>query len=475
MAHIRLLLVEDERAQREALTRYLEKRQFEVDALATGEDAVAALQEKTYAVLITDLRLPAMDGLDVVRRARQLDEDLGVLLITAYASLESAIEALRAGADDYLLKPLILEEVGRKVSNLIAQRALVVENVRLRRALQASNRGREIVAESTAMREVSEWIGRAATSRANVLITGETGTGKEVVARNIHRLGEHSQEPFLPVNLAAMPDTMMESELFGHERGAFTGAERRREGILRAAGSGSVFMDEIAELPIALQAKLLRAIEAGEVRPVGCDRAVPFDARILVATHRNLKEMVADGTFREDLYYRLDVLHIHVPPLRERPEDIPLLVRDLLLRRSTRPGATTPTVSAEAMRALCTHNWRGNVRELSNVLERASILADDGRLDIDHLPEDVLGTASDNLRLSDAVERFERAHIATVLRLCGGHREKAAEELGISPSTLYRRLERLQLKGFEVHRNPEQNGNDGAADPQPSTSPDSQT
>jgi DNA-binding NtrC family response regulator len=470
MTEGRILLAEDERAQREGLTRYLTKVGFQVDSFDTGEAALAALRERAYVLLITDLRLPAMDGLEVVRRARDLDEDLGVLLITAYASLESAIEALRVGAHDYLLKPLILEEVGRKVQNLIAQRELVRDNVRLRQALQESVRTREVVATSSAMQHVSEWIHRAATSQVNVLITGETGTGKELVARSIHRLGARSQEPFLPVNLAAVPETMVESELFGHERGAFTGADRRREGILRAAGRGTVLLDEIADLPIALQPKLLRAIEAREVRPLGSDRTVPFEARVLAATHRRLDTMIADGTFREDLFYRLNVLRIQLPPLRERPEDIPPLVRDLLAGCAGRVGAPAPAVTVEAMRCLCAHGWRGNVRELANVLERASLLADGGRVAVEHLPDDVRGTVSDNLQLSDAVERFERAHIATVLRLCGGNREKAAEELGVSPATLYRRLERLHLKGFEIHRAPDTADGAPSEEPEPVTS-----
>ncbi len=454
------MLIEDERAQREGLARYLEKKGFQVDAYDAGEAAMESLRERAFTILITDLRLPGMSGLDVVRRARQLDEDLGVLLITAYASVESAIEALRVGAHDYLLKPLILEDLGRKVQHLIDRRELLRENARLRQAVQHTNHAHEIVTESLAMREVAQWIDRAANSQANVLITGETGTGKEVVARAIHRRGSASAEPFVPVNLAAVPGSMMESELFGHERGSFTGASRQREGLLRTAESGVVFLDEIAELPLELQPKLLRAIEAREVRPVGSDRSVPFAARIIAATHRDLAAMITAGTFREDLYYRLYVLHINLPPLRDRREDIPRLVRELLARHAEQRSSLPPSIGVEAMHCLCAYNWRGNVRELSNVLERAMILVDDGRIDIEHIPEDVRGTTTESLSLSDAVERFERTHIASVLRFCGGNRERAADELGISPATLYRRLERLQLKGFEVHPSSGTSAND---------------
>ena len=441
----RILIVEDERAQRDALAQYLVRLGHSVTAVATGEEAVDLLARRGHAILITDLRLAGMSGLDVVRRAHELDEDFGVLLMTAYASVDSAIEALRIGAHDYLLKPLIFEEVARKVSGLLEQRELKRENARLRRAVQ-QHRDVELVAHSPAMREVLEWVRRAAVSRSVVLITGETGTGKEVVARSIHSLGADREQPFLAVNLAAVPETMIESELFGHERGAFTGADRRREGILRAAGSGTVFLDEIAEMSPPVQAKLLRALEAREVQPLGSDTTAPFEARILVATHRDLGAMVKEGRFREDLFYRLNVLRIHLPPLRDRPEDIPSLVHQLLQRHAMRNGAAMPHLTPEAMRALCQHPWRGNARELANVLERALILADDRGIGILQLPTD-FREGSAGLALQDAVNRSERAHIALVLRLCGGNRERAAAELGISPATLFRRLERLGLKG----------------------------
>ncbi len=443
----RLLVVEDELAQRTALASYLKKSKYDVEAVETAELALERLQAESYAVLVTDLRLPGMDGLSLIRRARDLDGELGMLLTTAYASIDSAVEALRCGAHDYLLKPLILEEVGRKVEGLLQQRELVRENARLRRALNDRSPAEELITGSRAMKEVVDWIQRAAATRSTVLITGETGTGKEVVARAIHRLGEAADEPFLAINLAALPEAMAESELFGHEKGAFTGAERRREGILRTAGRGTVFLDEIAELPMAVQAKLLRALEAREVQPLGQDTAVPFEARIVVATHRDLEERVRDGSFREDLFYRLNVIRILVPPLRERLEDIPPLSHHLLQRHAARGGSKVPLVTADAMRALCTNPWRGNVRELSNVLERGLILADEERIDLEQLPPDIRGELGPTLNLAEAVAGFERGHIAMVLRLCDGNREKAAVELGVSPATLYRRLEKLELKG----------------------------
>ncbi len=446
----RLLIVEDERAQREALVHYLSRQGYEAVAVSTGEQALERISRETFNLLITDLRLPGLDGLAVVRRARELDDEMGVLLITAYASVESAVEALRVGAHDYLLKPVILEDVARKAANLLAHRELIRENARLRRLLNEREPDLEIVAESAAMKDVLAWIRRAAASRATVLIGGETGTGKEVVARAIHQLGTSHEEPFLAISLAAVPETLVESELFGHEKGAFTGAERRREGLLRAAGRGTVFLDEIAELSLPVQAKLLRAIEAREVQPLGRDRTVGFEARVITASHRNLMERVEAGAFREDLYYRLAVLQIHVPPLRERPEDIPRLAQHLVSRQAHRSGVPVPSLTAGAMRALCQYHWRGNVRELANVLDRAIILADEGRIDLDQIPPDVRTAGGPGLDLEQAVDRFERGYILMALRLSGGNREKAAETLGISPATLYRRLEKLGLKGSKI-------------------------
>ena len=455
----RVLIVEDERAQRDALVQYLSRHGHVVAGVATGEEALERLARESFALLVTDLRLPGIDGLAVVRRAVELDEEMGVLLITAFASVESAVEALRLGAHDYLLKPLILEEVARKASNLLAQRELVRENARLRRMLQELRPGPEIVAVSPAMQDVLAWVRRAAVSRATVLVSGETGTGKEVVARAIHESSPSRSEPFLAINLAAVPDTLVESELFGYERGAFTGAERRREGLLRSAGKGTVFLDEIAELSLSGQAKLLRALEAREVQPLGSDRTFPFEARLVAATHRRLSDLVEAGAFREDLYYRLAVLEIHVPPLRERPEDIPGLVQKLLARHAERGGVPVPIVTADAMRALCRYPWRGNVRELANVLDRALILADEGRIDAEQIPADVRSAGGPDLDLAAAIDRFERGYIAMALLLSGGNREKAAEDLGISPATLYRRLERLGLKASSRAA--------GAAEPEP--------
>lgn len=452
MSGERILIVEDEVAQRERLAKYLRRFEYDVDAVGSAEQALERLAVSNFAVLVTDLRLPGMNGIELVRRAHELDEEIGALVVTAYATVETAVEALRVGAHDYLLKPLYFEELERKLRNLVLHRRLLRENARLRGMLQAREET-EIIGDSPAMRKVLEWVNRAAATTANVLITGETGTGKEVIAQAIHRLGPKHDQPLLSINVAALPETMIESELFGHEKGAFTGAEQRREGILRAAGSGTVFLDEIGDLGAGVQAKLLRALEAREVLPLGSDRAVPFHARILTATHRDLAGRVQSGAFREDLFYRLNVLQIALPPLRERPDDIPALAHHLLRKLAVRNGLTPPALSNEAMQALRRYSWPGNIRELSNVLERALIFADAGRIDASQLPTDIRdGTPAHGKSLQDAVEAFERNHIAMVLRECEGNRERAAKELGLSPATLYRRIEKLSLKGYGLPR-----------------------
>ena len=450
MARTRILVVEDERAQRDALKTYLARAAYEVDSVSTGEEALKLLLSRSYAVMLTDLRLPEMDGLTLLRRAREIDDRLMVLLMTAYASVESAVEALRLGAHDYLLKPLYLEEVTRKVARLVEHRTLLQENTRLRSLLRSEGSHEDVVATSLAMQDVMRWVQRAAATTATVLITGETGTGKELMSRAIHRASARSGEPFVAVNLAAVPSDMVESEIFGHERGAFTGASRSREGILRSARGGTVLLDEIGELCPDVQAKILRALEEKEVRAVGSDATSPFRARIIAATHQDLEAMVEAGTFRRDLYYRLNVLRIGIPPLRDRPEDVPPLVQKLLARICLDRDLHMPAVDAVAMRALVSHPWKGNVRELVNVLERALVLSDGSDIEMDALPPEVGAGKEQLLALSDAVNRFERTHIAMVLHLCEGNRERAARELGISPATLYRRLDRLDLnKGAE--------------------------
>jgi len=442
----RVLVVEDERAQREALVLYLSRAGFLVEGVATGEEAIERLGRGSYAILLTDLRLPGIDGLGVVRQAHALDEELGVLLTTAYASVDSAVEALRVGAHDYLLKPLIFEEVARKIDGLLEHRELVRENARLRRMLQERKAETQLVVVSAAMKQVEQWVRRAAGSRATVLITGETGTGKEVVARAIHDLGPWREEPFLAVNLSAVPETLVESELFGHEKGAFTGADRRRDGVFRAAASGTVLLDEIAELTPQVQVKLLRALEERRVQPLGSDKTVPFEARVLVATHRDLPAMVERGAFREDLFYRLNVLPIHVPPLRERPEDVQPLAEHFLADLEKR-GLPGRRLSPEALAFLVRYPFPGNVRELRHALEQAVAFSDADTLGLADF--DFLKARADVVPQLDKGPEEEQPSALTqeslrdAMKKTGGNRVKAARLLGISRSSFYRLLRQL--------------------------------
>ena len=450
---VRVLVVEDEERQRDTCVRALTRHGIDVVATATAEEGLTLVQSESFDVVVTDLLLPKMNGVELLQRIRDVDEELGAIVVTGHGTLETAVEALRAGAHDYILKPVLYDELARKIERFVEFRRTKTENIRLRRALQAAQ-PEAVVTESEAMREVWTWVDRAAQADSTVLITGETGTGKQVVAEAIHTRGPNADEPMLTINVAALPDNMVESELFGHEKGAFTGAEKRRDGMLRATGKGTVFLDEIGELSLPLQAKLLRAIEAREILPVGSDRPVSFNARILCATHRDLDERIKDGRFRQDLFYRLNVVHIDIPPLRERLDDVPPLVHQFLERLAKRLGRVVPTVSKAAMSALRAYSWPGNVRELSNVLERALIVIDGETLEVEHLPGEFRGENEEGvgLALDPAVQAFERSHIAMVLRVSDGNRERAAQELGLSPATLYRKLDKLGLKGFLTGR-----------------------
>jgi DNA-binding NtrC family response regulator len=401
-------------------------------------------------VCVSDIRMPAMTGIDLLRELHERSPETLVILMTAHAEIETAIDALRLGAVDYLLKPFKNEELLAKVGRLATHRKLVVENRNLRRTLEAARGGTAatIIGDSPAMKRVLEMVDRVASLPSNILITGESGTGKDLVARAIHERGSRARAPFVPINCAAIPETMLEGELFGHVKGAFTGAVENKEGLLRTAGEGTIFLDELGEMPLALQAKLLRAIENREIQPVGSTRRVPIQARVVAATNRNLKADAAAGRFREDLYYRLAVVEIRVPSLRERVEDIPLLAEHFLRKHTRQMARDVRTVSREAVRRMTGHAWRGNIRELSNAIERAVIFAAGTEIGVADLPEEMRDaepaaaalTATLPTDLREATREFERAHVLRVIEQCDGNKRKAAKLLGLGPSSLYRKL-----------------------------------
>lgn len=445
----RILVVEDETTLRTNIARYLTREGHDVHPVGDGEAALALLDELEFDVVLTDLRLPGVSGLSVLERAHTTQPEAVVLLMTAYASIDSAVEALRRGAHDYLLKPLSLAALAAKVRRAEEYHSLSRENARLRRALRDDGDPAELIRlESAAMQALCRLVDKVAPSRSSVLIQGESGTGKELVARAIHDLSDRRDKPFVPVNVSAIPTELVESYLFGHERGAFTGADRRREGLFRAADGGTLFLDEIGELPMPVQAKLLRAAETREILPVGSDRPLRVDTRLLSATHRDLGQMAADGEFREDLLYRLGVFRVTVPALRDHAEDIPAMVARFIARQSREQKKRVFGCEPEALRRLMRYPWPGNVRELSNVIERAVVLCDGDRIGPGDLPLELQAEDSETTNLQEAMSAFERRHIASVLATCGGNRERAAELLGISPATLYRRLAQLGLRGY---------------------------
>lgn len=446
---INVLLIDDEDLFREDLASLLRDEGFVCRTAADGEEGLRLARELPPDAVVCDLVMPGIGGVEVIDRLASLAPDTPVLLLTAHGTMETALEAFRKGAADYLLKPVDPDELIRKVERVVEHRRLEREVRYLRREVSEGRVGTRLVGESPPMLEVRRWIEKVAPFDSTVLVTGPSGTGKELVARAIHRAGPRRDGPFVAVNCAALPRELVESELFGHVRGAFTGAHRDRAGHFALAHRGTLFLDEVAELSIELQPKLLRAIERKELLPVGATAPVRTDARILAASNRPLEEEIEAGRFREDLYYRLRVVEIRLPPLRERREDIPPLIEHFVRRLNPRLKRRVLGVGGEALEILMQAPWRGNVRELENVLERAMILAEGDTLGREDLPADLVGAAGpatagpvpDDLRR--AVAAFEDQHVLRVLRETGGHREEAARRLGIDPSTLYRRLKEL--------------------------------
>ncbi len=441
----RILIADDEEILRVNIREALEEAGHEVDEAGDGEAAFARILERDYEVLVTDLRMPRLDGIGLLKRVVAARPQTLVLVMTAYASVESAIDALRIGAHDYLLKPIVLDDLCQRVGRLLEVRALRDEVVRLRHDLRDRLGFEGIVGGSPPIRKMFELIQRVAPTEATVLVTGENGTGKELVARAVHAQSRVAARELIAVNVAALPRDMIEAQLFGHEKGAFTGADRRRDGILRAVRGGTVFLDEVGEIPLAAQAKLLRAIEAHEILPVGAERPEKAEFRLLAATNRDLETEVREGRFRQDLFFRLNVFRVVVPPLRDRRDDTPELVAHFVAMHSRRQGRRPPVVTNQVMKVLMGYAWPGNVRELANVIERAFILCDGDTIEVEHLPAELTSDGNAPTALRAAVEDFERKHISWVLRATGGNRERAAEMLEVDAATIYRRLAKYKL------------------------------
>jgi DNA-binding NtrC family response regulator len=469
---VKILLVDDEPELRETLAEVLEGAGHKVTQRTNGTEAAEQIKMDTFDVVMTDVRLPGEDGLSLVRAARAAVSPPDCIVMTAFADVGDAVAALKEGAADYLTKPFDLEELLHHISRIDATRSLRRELAEARRALSVQPSKSRLIGRSPQIRNVQARIDMIAQSDAAALVTGESGTGKELVALMLHERGPRAEKPFVAVNCAAFPDTLIESELFGFEKGAFTGAMKKREGRFRAADGGTLFLDEIAELPLPAQAKLLRALQDGTFEPVGSDESVKVDVRVVSATHRNLREQVEKGLFREDLFYRVNVLDVSLPPLRDREGDLPLLIEYFLGARSRAGGGPTPPLSQKAYAALAAYPFPGNVRELGHAIEHATVLAGGNEIGVEHLPRmivehvceaalasgsaggkiDVVELADDVVPLATATREFEKRHLRRALAAAGGKRCKAAAKLGISRKSLWEKLRSYEMEELAAKR-----------------------
>jgi DNA-binding NtrC family response regulator len=445
-----VLVVDDDPVARDLLAEVLAKEGYRVAAAGSGGEALELARGTPLDLAIVDLRMPELDGLAVMRGLHGLRPGVPVVILTAFATIETAMEAIRAGAYDYLSKPFQLDLIRLRARRALEERRLRTENLRYRQELRARFSSRDVVGTSPAMVEVYGLAARVAVGDAPVLIVGETGTGKELIARAIHAGSPRADQPFVPVDCTSLPEPLVESELFGHERGAFTGAVTTRRGLFEAATGGTIFLDEVGDLALPLQAKLLRALQEREIRRVGGTESIPVDARLIAATHRDLRARVSTGEFRDDLYYRLNVVTVNLPPLRERAQDIPLLAGHFVERFAAARGRPAPVLSPGTMDRLRAHRWPGNVRELENVLERAVTLATGPVLRPEDLALEGAPPAAGGPALPAAgmtLEAVKRWYVRRVLEEAGGNKQRAAEMLGVDRRTLYRLLARESPTG----------------------------
>ena len=453
---LRILLVEDDPDIRHAVSTALSDADYDVTTASDGALAIERLSRDTFDVVVTDVRMPKADGLAVFAHARNVSPRTAVILMTSFGAVADAVNALKQGASDYLTKPFDVDELLIRIGGLAQKRALERELEEARAMLLGAADG-AIVGLCPAIAKLLERLSTVADSDAPVLVTGETGTGKELVARRLHARSKRAKGPFVAVNCAAFPETLLEAELFGHERGAFTGAAKKRDGRFRAANGGTLMLDEIAEMPLPAQAKLLRVLQEGVVEPLGSDVPVRVDVRIVSATHRDLRRRIADGLFREDLYYRLNVVGLHIPPLRERAGDLPLLVNHFL-RAYVAKDSEPPAISVRAWQALSTYPFMGNVRELGHAIQHAVVLARGGEIGLEHLPDDIVRVATTTasaehtpLRpLAVVMKQAEREQLLKALAITGGKRIPAADLLGISRKNLWEKLRAHGISDSDV-------------------------
>jgi DNA-binding NtrC family response regulator len=444
----RILVVDDEEIVRESLGGWLEKDGYTVVQAPDGPSAVEKLKAERWSIVVADLKMPGMDGLQVLEEAKKIQPDVSFVIMTAYATVDTAVAAMKKGAYDYLVKPFDPEELTLMMQKIVSQQSLLRENAVLRQALKREYRFRDLVSKSPAMQSVFELAKTAARSNSTILVLGESGSGKEVLARAIHAESLRAEGSFVAVSCAALTESLLESELFGHEKGSFTGATARRKGKFEAAHGGTLFLDEIGDISGKLQLDLLRVLEERKVHRIGGNENIEIDVRIIAATNRDLRKAVADGKFREDLFYRLNVIPITLPPVRQRREDLPLLVDSILERLAVEMKKRLDGISAEAMTAIMSHDWPGNVRELRNVLERGAVVAQGPTLQLVDLGLGGNGSKGELPRTGAlaSLEDMERRHVAAVLAHAGGNVSQAARILGIDRVTLYNKMKRYGIR-----------------------------
>ncbi len=444
-----ILVVDDDQRNREMLAEALSQAGFEVDMASDGVEALSKANEVSYDALLSDIRMAPLSGLDLLDSARKTMQDMPIVLLTAFGSVDTAIQAMKQGAFDYIAKPVNLDELVLTMRRAVEHRRLIVDNRTLQRAFSERPRAASLIGQSRKMVEVFKLVGKVSHGRTAVLIQGESGTGKELIARAIHDNSPRATHRFVAINCSAIPDSLLESELFGHTKGAFTGAQTTRRGLLEEASGGTFFLDEVGDLTPAGQAKLLRVLQEGEIRRIGSNESLRVDLRIISASRRNLADLVAVGRFREDLLYRLNTVTILLPPLRERLEDIPLLGEFFLTRYGDQKEVPITSFSSTAMSALAEYSWPGNVRELEHVIERAVALATHAILSIDDLPPEVVqkngGKSDHSEMLPGTLKALQKEQVLKMLESTHGNKERAARLLGISRRTLYRLLDRYGL------------------------------
>ena len=448
-----ILVVEDEQVQLDAISGFLRKQGYEVFQSARPVDALALARDRAVDIVLTDLKMPGMSGVELLEALKKMNPGIEVIIMTAYGSVESATEAMKLGAVDYITKPIDLRQLQLMLRNTLERKLLVSENQQLRQQLSERFSFEGIVSQSTAMSQVLNIAGRVASSGAPVLITGETGTGKELIAKAVHFAGSRREKPFVALNCAALSENLLESELFGHEKGAFTGADRQRKGRFETAEGGTLFIDEVGEIPFALQVKLLRVLQEKSYERVGSSLPVQTNVRIVAATNRDIEAMVREGTFREDLFYRLNVVAIRIPPMRERREDIPLLVDAFIKRFASENSKKLSGISREAMDLLMKYSYPGNVRELENIMQQSIVLCRGEMLVCEDLPLRVHEPVSEKISVlemegtfTEKVEAFEKALILAALKETGNVQTRASERLGIGERHLRYKLKKYGLK-----------------------------